>query len=258
VVPGVIRRLIPDRLRLQRRRSGSESPRRVRDRDRLLRHLPKAGAVVEVGVWEGDFSQRLLDGLRPRTLHLVDPWQFVPEQESSWYGGARAKSQEDMDKIYEGVMARFAREIADGQVVVSRQPSIVAAENLASGKFEVVYIDGDHTYDAVRADLRAWAPLVAEDGVLAGDDYGYVGWWDGGVHRAVDEFVSQGWTLSLIGSQFLLQRSSRSDSPISAPRRDERAEGPFSRPSMVEAELVRLVEKPGDTCSEAEHWERTK
>jgi Methyltransferase domain len=208
VVRGVIRRFIPGRLRRRLRRSRPEGPRR--DRERLLCQLPKAGAVVEVGVWEGDFSQRLLDSLRPRMLHLVDPWQFVPEQERAWYGGARAKSQEDMDRIYEGVIARFTLEIADGQVVVCRETSVSAAERMASRKFEVVYIDGDHTYDAVRADLRAWAPLVAEDGVLAGDDYGYVGWWDGGVHRAVDEFVSQGWTLSLIGSQFLLRRISGS------------------------------------------------
>jgi Methyltransferase domain len=200
VLPGVIRRFIP-RLRL---------PRRVRDRNHLLRKLPKAGAVVEVGVWEGDFSQRLLDRLRPRTLHLVDPWQFVPEQGSAWYGGARAESQEDMDRIYERVTARFSREVADGRVVISREPSVEAAKTMASRKFDVVYIDGDHTYDAVRADLRAWAPLVAENGVLAGDDYGDAGWWAGGVKRAVDEFASQGWILSLIGEQFQLRRTSGS------------------------------------------------
>jgi hypothetical protein len=223
VVRGSIRRFIPGRLRRWLRRSRPEGPRR--DRERLLCQLPKAGAVVEVGVWEGDFSQRLLDSLRPRTLHLVDPWQFVPEQESAWYGGARAKSQEDMDRIYEGVIARFIPEIADGRVVVIRQTSVSAAERMASRKFEVVYIDGDHTYDAVRADLRAWAPLVAEDGVLTGDDYGDYGWWQGGVKRAVDEFVSQGWTLSLIGSQFLLRRISGNGGWISATRRDELAVG---------------------------------
>src|SRR6266536_1415978 len=209
VVRGVIRLFIPGRLRRWLRRSRLEGPRR--DRERLLCQLPKAGAIVEVGIWEGDFSQRLLDSLRPRTLHLVDPWQFVPEQKSAWCGGARAKSQDDMDRIYEGVIARFAPEIADGQVVVCREPSVSAAERMASRKFDAVYIDGDHTYDAVRADLRAWAPLVAEDGVLTGDDYGDYGWWAGGVKRAVNEFASQGWTLSLIGSQFLLQRISGSD-----------------------------------------------
>ncbi|HMF82128.1 MAG TPA: class I SAM-dependent methyltransferase [Acidimicrobiia bacterium] len=201
----VVRRVIRRLIRLIRRFIPW-----VRERNRLLRCLPKAGAVVEVGVWEGDFSQLLLDKLRPRTLHLVDPWQFVPEQESAWYGGARAKSQEDMDRIYERVLARFDREIAARRVIISRQPSVAAAATMAWRKFEVVYIDGDHTYDAVRADLHAWAPLIAQDGVLAGDDYGDYGWWDKGVKRAVDEFASHGWTLSLIGSQFVLQRESGS------------------------------------------------
>jgi hypothetical protein len=52
-----------------------------------------------------------------------------------------------------------------------------------------VYIDGDHSYEAVRDDLRAWYPKLKHGGVLCGDDY-Y--WRDAknelSIKRAVDEF----------------------------------------------------------------------
>jgi hypothetical protein len=46
----------------------------------------------------------------------------------------------------------------------------------ASGKFEdrsidVVYIDGDHRYEAVVQDIKKWLPKVKPGGYLAGHDY---------------------------------------------------------------------------------------
>jgi hypothetical protein len=182
-------------------RGGQGSVRR--DREELLRLLPRGGVVAEVGVWKGDFSAQLLATLDPAELHLVDPWAFRPDYEHALYGGNAAKSQDDMDAIYEGVRARFAGQIEQRRVELHRNDSAIAAAGFAPSTFDAVYIDGDHTYDAVVADLRAWAPLVKPLGVLAGDDYSATGWWQDGVKRAVDEFAhSTDWELTVIGSQF--------------------------------------------------------
>jgi predicted O-methyltransferase YrrM len=37
---------------------------------------------------------------------------------------------------------------------------------------DYLYVDADHSYDAVRADLRAWLPHVKPGGLILGDDYG--------------------------------------------------------------------------------------
>jgi hypothetical protein len=190
------------------RRRGARPPAPTA-RDRLLDLLPRGGVVAEVGVWRGAFSQTILKRLEPRELHLVDPWTFVPKYGDSWYGGADAKSQADMDEIFEGVERRFASEIASGTVHLHRRSSLEAAEALESTMFDVVYIDADHTYDAVRADLRAWEPRVDVAGFLTGDDYCDGGWWEGGAKRAVDEFAElnrRSWQLSVVEDQFVFQR----------------------------------------------------
>ena len=47
-----------------------------------------------------------------------------------------------------------------------------------------VFIDADHSYDAVLSDLKEWWPKLRKGGIFAGHDYGVKAW--PGVKRAVD------------------------------------------------------------------------
>jgi predicted O-methyltransferase YrrM len=90
------------------------------------------------------------------------------------------------------------------EVHLLKMESLEAAERFENGYFDIIYIDGSHTYEAVKADLNAWWPKLKVGGVLIGDDYWEpTGVWDGvkrtgakeldgkpyGVKKAVDEFV---------------------------------------------------------------------
>lgn len=192
-----------DRLRQARHR---------RERARLLRRLPKHSVGVEIGVWAGDLSAAILRAVRPVQLHLLDPWAFAPDEryEQAWYGGARAGSQAEMDEVYKRVLQRFETEIADGAVVIHRSTSAEAAAGFEDASLDWVYVDGNHLYEYVRADLELFAPKVRPGGLLAGDDYGAAGWWDDGVRRAVDRFlVTQAGAYEpvLLRDQFLLRRA---------------------------------------------------
>lgn len=56
-----------------------------------------------------------------------------------------------------------------------------------TGKYDWIYIDGDHQYEGVKKDLLAALPLLADDGVMFCDDYGN----PCGVKQAVDEVVEE-------------------------------------------------------------------
>ncbi|GAF91076.1 unnamed protein product, partial [marine sediment metagenome] len=74
---------------------------------KLLSVLPKRAICAEIGVWKGAFAEQLLKEFKPKKLYLIDPYKFMPTYSHRLYGGAIAKNQHDMDKIFEDVSAKF-------------------------------------------------------------------------------------------------------------------------------------------------------
>ena len=176
----------------------------------MLALLPAEGACAEIGTWRGGFAAVILADRRPRRLYLVDPWEHRGEEayEKASYGGRMEGGQQALDAMHEEVLARFRDEIAEGRVTVVRRRSLQAAAEIEDGSLDWVYIDGDHSYEGVSADLAAWFPKVRAGGFLAGDDYGEEGSWFGaGVTRAVDEFRERCAGLEVIGTQFVLRKA---------------------------------------------------
>ena len=179
----------------------------------LLRKMRPGGVCAEIGVFRGDFSERILQIARPRRLHLVDPWKYEPEAayEQSLYGSSHAEGQPGMDAMFNSVRERFKNEIQLGTVVLNRSASAEAAGQFDDGYFDWVYIDGNHLYEFVLRDLESYYPKVKAGGYITGDDYGSEGWWKGGVTKAVEEFVVRGGCEYRLtrGSQFLLRKNRR-------------------------------------------------
>lgn len=180
------------------------------DRDFVLTRFPRGSVGAEIGVHTGDFSERILKVVRPRELHLVDPWRSMDEApyRTSGYGGPSGFDQDRMDQIYAGVLRRFQDQIRAGTVRVHRATSADASRDLADGSLDWVYIDGNHRYDFVKADLETYRLKVKDGGLITGDDYDAPeSWWQDGVTRAVDEFVAGGQCrrLALKRHQFILQ-----------------------------------------------------
>ena len=139
------------------------SPRR-----RLLNRVPRGAVCAEIGVWKGDFSARILRHTRPRALHLIDPWLFQPDCPEHPYGGRVAGNQADMDRIHQAVEERFGN--APG-VVIHRGASADILSTFPDDHFDWVYIDGDHAYDFVLADLHLCFAKTKPGGLITGDDY---------------------------------------------------------------------------------------
>jgi glycosyltransferase involved in cell wall biosynthesis len=120
---------------------------------------------VEIGVQRGEHAAQLLDAW-PGKLSLVDPWEH---QDTNVYPCMGNVPQEDHDRLYEEAKANTAR--FGDRAEIFREYSVEAAKRFGVGQLGFVYIDGNHTYDAVMQDLRVWYPTVAPGGIIAGHDF---------------------------------------------------------------------------------------
>src|ERR1700722_8275794 len=163
----------------------------ARNRQILLEMLPKNSVCAEVGVHRGDFSARVLKVVNPKEFHLIDPWRYEESNtyKAALYGGKARGGQAEMDERCESVQRRFDPEIRSGRVVIHRDNSNTILGKFPDGYFDWIYIDGNHLYEFVRQDLALSFQKTKPGGYLTGDDYQAEGWWEGGVKKAVDEFV---------------------------------------------------------------------
>ena len=67
------------------------------------------------------------------------------------------------------------------------QRSPGAARWVPDAFLDLIFIDGFHAYDPLKADIAAWLPKLRSPGILAGHDYGL--FWPG-VCDAVHEFAA--------------------------------------------------------------------
>ena len=162
-------------------------PVEVNPRDVVLQLAPEGGVAIEIGVFKGGYSRKILDVVQPRALHLIDPWQRSddPLRANSLYGSNRPDGQ--VEKRYDLVREKFAEEIQCGRVVIHRAFSDDVHGEFEDGTVDFVYVDGDHSYEGASNDIRNYWPKLKPGGIMAIDDYEIGGWWRDGVVRAANE-----------------------------------------------------------------------
>jgi hypothetical protein len=151
---------------------------RERRRNFLLQMAQKYNwtSGAEIGVLAGWTHWFLLDNLPRLSMIGVDSWQ--PRSGSCKYGDAG---------MMEAAKRAFNEKSAfyPGRSRVINAPSVEAAGEVPDESLDFVFIDADHTYEACRADILAWAPKVKRTGWIAGHDYHEFP----GVKKAVDEVL---------------------------------------------------------------------
>ena len=180
-----------------------------RTRKGVLGSIPNNATCAEIGVFRGKFSRDILRERKPEKLYLIDPWiNFKdPLYENTWYHEA---SEHDMEEIYGRVCRRFKGRIDRGQVEVLRGISTEVADAIPDASLDFIYIDGDHSYEGVKADLEIAIKKTKPTAIIALDDYYTGGWWKDGVVRAASEFLGQYademMILECIEKQMIIQR----------------------------------------------------
>jgi hypothetical protein len=112
---------------------------------RLLGEL-KPKKILEIGIGYDAFSTRIWLGDGETHVTTVD--------KGDWGGFG----------------ARYERDLPDRFTFI-KERSEIALPKLTS-KYDLIYIDGDHSYEGCKADILNSIPLLAKNGVMILDDYG--------------------------------------------------------------------------------------
>jgi hypothetical protein len=173
-----------------------ETPADTRARE-VLQRLPDGAMGVEVGVFGGDMSGRLLADPKIDMLYMVDSWSTSHSKEYIESGDFHTTlSQEQQESCMD--LAKLNTSFAARRREIVRANSVEAAAQFPDHLLDFVFLDADHSYEGCMADIKAWAPKIRPGGLLCGHDYQNVDYPCFGVERAVDEYVAtHGLTLEL-------------------------------------------------------------
>ena len=136
-------------------------------------HQPKR--CVEVGTWRGASAIATARVIRQRggRLTCIDTFALGPlaTYDLGPQGTYPAMHAECLENIRKAGQDDVIEVIVDESLAVARTWPERRLALLSDPTIDYCYIDADHTYDSVRADLAAWWPLVHIGGIIAGDDY---------------------------------------------------------------------------------------
>ncbi len=162
--------------------------------EEIISHV-RPSLIIEVGTWKGQSA-----------LHMAEVLKKVGVQckilcVDTWLGNIEHWNIKRSDRIYDSLSIKngypqlFYQFLANvmhcGQsdvIIPFPQTSTSAARWLCNAgiKADIIHIDASQEYNDVVMDLKAWAPIIADQGVLIGDDYP----WEG-VQRAAHEFATE-------------------------------------------------------------------
>lgn len=122
------------------------------------------GMGAEIGVRFGDFSKSIGDSY-DGTIFCVDLW--LDDED---YNKAKAL-------------------LSDSKYLLAKAKSLEFVKHVPDKSLDFVYIDANHHYKEVLADLKAWYPKVRHGGIFSGHDYCH--YQDIEVIKAVDEWCKE-------------------------------------------------------------------
>jgi hypothetical protein len=133
-----------------------------RFRNIASKHRPR---VLEIGSFVGDSTRIFIEEIRPKEIVCVDPWD---EQMPDY----RVADGDILGAFFENV-----RPAADQHGCRLRKFQMRSVDffggagNAWDRRFDMVYIDAVHTFEAVTSDISGVLPMLRKDGILAGHDH---------------------------------------------------------------------------------------
>lgn len=125
----------------------------------------KITSVVEIGVFKGDFAEKLLTSCNTINRYLmIDPWKHLDD----WNKPANVVDDTFEDYFKETMIKT---EFAKDKREVLRGRTQDVQNDIENNSLDLAYIDGDHTLRGISVDLIAIWDKIKPNGFIAGDDF---------------------------------------------------------------------------------------
>lgn len=140
---------------------------------------------VEIGTWKGKSLMYLAEKVKEsgKNIKIIGIDTFEGSESTPTMGDNVEMQSISSDYLYETYLKNI--EPLKDIITTIRGDSRVVYKQFADQSIDVLFIDGDHSYEAVKKDIELWFPKVKIGGIISGHDYtelyGY------GVVKAVKE-----------------------------------------------------------------------
>jgi hypothetical protein len=166
-----------------------QKPIQIDNRNQLhtVLNMPTKPVIAEIGVFRGEYAEYLLQYFDPDVLLLIDPWSDTTIC-SGDHNGNNVQFFNGSE-LYNHVLEKFK----DNTNVVIVKNTSQDTDIIKQLSLDMIYIDGDHSYEGVKNDLALAMKWVKKGGWVCGHDYCMnfaktSNNYDFGVKKAVDEF----------------------------------------------------------------------
>jgi predicted O-methyltransferase YrrM len=156
----------------------------------LATHALSARTIIEIGSFCGRSTRALADHC-PGVVYAIDPWEGYCNDDGTQATWILKQGPGSGIAIAEAFRRNLADHLTSGRVVAlphrSEEARAILRDQYHVVRADLVFIDGDHRYDACRQDIELYQDLVRPGGILSGHDYNHATW--PGVAKAVDDVV---------------------------------------------------------------------
>lgn len=104
------------------------------------------------GVSTGCFANKC------KTLYAIDRWEPYQDIPSDI-------NMEDAERTFDSLLLKHSN------IIKCKGNSCEKFKDFENEFFDLIYIDGDHSYNGVKQDIENWIPKIKKEGIICGHDY---------------------------------------------------------------------------------------
>lgn len=123
--------------------------------------------IVEIGSYRGESTQIINDCFANAIINAIDPYTPYREDGSTYDLNKQGLELQEAEVEFDAVCLKFPN------IKKNKAHSLDFVSSVPDQSLDFIYIDGDHSYEAVKKDIVAWIPKVKIGGVISGHDFSW-------------------------------------------------------------------------------------